>query len=73
MAGRQVFSEMEKACLRELIIKYKLNTTGTIGAGNPNVNKIAWVRLTEEYNSIENNSKVSRILYNFIYLFNYYL
>ncbi|XP_049884502.1 uncharacterized protein LOC126379730 [Pectinophora gossypiella] len=54
---RQTFTEHEKVCLQELVLKYKLNSAATIGAGNANVKKMAWVRLTQEFNSIETNSK----------------
>ncbi|XP_049868441.1 uncharacterized protein LOC126382396 [Pectinophora gossypiella] len=54
---RQTFTEHEKVCLQELVLKYKLNSVATIGAGNANVKKMAWVRLTQEFNSIETNSK----------------
>ncbi|XP_048481145.1 myb/SANT-like DNA-binding domain-containing protein 3 [Plutella xylostella] len=57
MSGRQIFSESEKFCLQELIIKYKIHSITTIGAGNPAIKKTAWARLTEEYNSIETNCR----------------
>lgn len=59
MCGRHIFSENEKVCLQELIIKYRLNSAATLAAGNPAVKKTAWVRLTQEYNSIETNTRVS--------------
>ncbi|CAH0716161.1 unnamed protein product, partial [Brenthis ino] len=57
MAGRQLFNETEKVCLQELIIKYKLNSTATICGGSVASKKGAWARLTEEFNSVETNSK----------------
>lgn len=57
---KQYFTATEKRCLQELIIKHKLNSTATGGVGNPNVKKMAWGRLTEEFNSIETNTKVRK-------------
>lgn len=59
MSGRQIFSESEKVCLQELIVKYKLNSTATLGAGNPAAKKTAWGRLTQEFNSLKTNTRVS--------------
>lgn len=67
MSGRQIFSESEKACLQELIIKYRLHLTATKAAGNPAVKKEAWARLVNEYNSIESNTKVSNLIIHLIY------
>lgn len=58
MSGRHVFSESEKTILKELIVKYNLNSIATMEAGNPAVRKSLWVRLTEEFNSIDSNSRV---------------
>lgn len=61
-SGCQYFEDNEKASLQELIIKYKLNSTAT-GSVNMNAKKAAWTSLTEEYNSIETNKKVSSRLF----------
>ncbi|VVD05708.1 unnamed protein product [Leptidea sinapis] len=53
--GRQLFNEAENICLQELVIKYKLNSIATMGSAVARQN--AWLRLTEEYNAIETNSK----------------
>ncbi|XP_050664119.1 uncharacterized protein LOC126964843 isoform X2 [Leptidea sinapis] len=54
--GRQLFNEAEKICLQELVLKYKLNSIATT-MGSAVAKKNAWLRLTEEYNAIETNSK----------------
>nr|XP_037871246.1 uncharacterized protein LOC119629473 isoform X2 [Bombyx mori] len=58
MTSRQVFSESEKTCLQELILKYNLHKTATMTASQ-NTKKLLWIHLTEEFNSIESNAKQS--------------
>lgn len=57
MTGRQVFSLSERNCLEYLVRKYKIQTSITA-----NERKAAWVLLTENYNSIKTNIKVSKSL-----------
>lgn len=51
--SRKIFSEFEKVCLQELILKHKINSLkSNIGA-----KRDAWKQLVTEFNAIESNTK----------------
>lgn len=54
-SARHFFSETEKTCLLELIKKHELHS-GLIRSALEK--QLRWVQITEEYNCVENNSKV---------------
>lgn len=76
-SARHFFSETEKTCLLELIKKHELHS-GLIRSALEK--QLRWVQITEEYNCVENNSKVMKIsifpnviIYSSISLYNTYI
>ncbi|KAJ8718545.1 hypothetical protein PYW08_002782 [Mythimna loreyi] len=56
MSRRLIYSDSEKLCLQKLIRKYSLYRNSSV-FGNLSAKKSAWARLTQEFNSIESNSR----------------